>query len=84
MEIYGKVGGITGDGQNANLFNSASGVFNFDSRTGQYCRGTDGWTGSSGMVSFMASRNWTGETSSDGGSENRPDNFTIRIWKRTA
>lgn len=45
-------------------------------------------------ISFLASRTWTGNTSKngshshtvhdDGGSESRPENYTIRIWKRTA
>lgn len=45
-------------------------------------------------VSLQASRSWTGNTSengshshtvhNDGGSESRPENYTIRIWKRTA
>ena len=45
-------------------------------------------------ISFLASRTWTGNTSengshshtvhNDGGSESRPENYTIRIWKRTA
>ena len=45
-------------------------------------------------VSFLASKTWTGNTSengshshtvhNDGGSESRPENYTIRIWKRTA
>ena len=45
-------------------------------------------------ISFLASRTWTGNTSTngshshtvhnDGGSESRPENYTIRIWKRTA
>lgn len=41
---------------------------------------------------FTASRSWTGETSgpssgqsgSAGGNENRPANFTVRIWRRVA
>ena len=45
-------------------------------------------------ISFLASRTWTGNTSEngshshtvqdDGGSESRPENYTIKIWKRTA
>ena len=45
-------------------------------------------------ISFLASRTWTGNTSKngshshtvhdDGGSESRPENYTIKIWKRTA
>ena len=46
------------------------------------------------IISFLASRTWTGNTSEngshshtvhdDGGSESRPENYTIKIWKRTA
>ena len=45
-------------------------------------------------ISFLASKTWTGNTSKNGshshtvhdngGSESRPENYTIRIWKRTA
>ena len=45
-------------------------------------------------VTFAASRNWTGSTSengshshtvqAEGGNESRPENYTVRIWKRTA
>ena len=45
-------------------------------------------------ISFSASKTWTGNTSEngshshtvhdDGGSESRPENYTIKIWKRTA
>ncbi len=57
---------------------------------------SDGKSGASGNIQaakFQASRTWTGETSSngqhahtinsDGGTEARPMNYTVRVWKRT-
>lgn len=58
---------------------------------------SDGKSGDAGNIQaakFQASRTWTGETSSngqhahtinsDGGTEARPMNYTVRVWKRTA
>ena len=44
------------------------------------------WEGgkSSQTLNFDASRNWTGETSENGGVDARPTNFTHKIWVRTA
>ncbi len=55
-------------------------------------RGVDWNSDSSLIANFVASRTWTGKTSepsnddsgSTGDEETRPDNYTIRIWKRTA
>lgn len=55
-------------------------------------KGVDWNPNSSLIANFVASRTWTGETSgpsdnnsgSTGDAETRPNNYTIRVWKRTA
>lgn len=82
---------ITGGG----LWNDGSTYKDFGTRlTGAfYATGTNKWGNGSTVdqdnstVEFDASRNWTGETSSVGGSSahnNMPPYFAIYTWYRTA
>ena len=90
MEITGKIAGAP---CSSGYFkpNYAEGAF---SKVGWGWGKTEGvgWNNNTSLLAdFVASRTWTGNTSengshshtvhNDGGSESRPENYTIRIWK---
>ena len=89
MDITGQIAGAP-CGQN--LFNGgyANGAFSLVGWGYGKTKGVDWNNNSSLIANFFASRTWTGETSepsnqnseSTGDTENRPSNYTIRIWKR--
>ena len=91
MEITGQIAGAP---CGSNLFSSsyANGAFSLVGWGYGKTKGVDWNPDSSLIANFVASRTWTGNTSgpSDGNSgstgdaETRPNNYTIRIWKRTA
>ena len=91
MEIYGQIAGAPCANT---LFNAdyAKGAFNLVGWGYGKTEGV-GWNPNTSLIAdFYASRTWTGETSGPsllysefaGSDENRPANYTIRVWKRTA
>ena len=86
MEITGALSGTK------DIYNGASGAFtiNYDQDSRPHWEADK--TGTYANCSFVASRSWTGYTSeptndnsgSTGDTETRPDNYTIRIWKRVS
>ena len=91
MDITGQIAGAS---CSANHFQShyAAGAFSLVGWGYGKTQGNDWNSDSSLIANFVASRTWTGKTSepsddnsgSTGDTETRPENFTIRIWKRTA
>ena len=86
MEITGTLSGTK------DIYNGASGAFAISYDQGSRPRWEDDTQGTYANCNFAASRGWTGETSeptngcseNTGGTETRPSNYTVRIWKRTA
>ena len=86
MEITGTLSGTK------DIYNGASGAFTIDSDQDSRPHWQDDRENTYANCNFRASRSWTGETSeptndcseNTGGTETRPSNYTVRIWKRTA
>lgn len=77
MDITGTVT-VTQEDRDVDL--SPSGAFYQVTKWGDGC---DGARGAYYKYGFQASRTWSGYTSSNGGTEARPIDFTYKIWKRT-
>lgn len=72
---------ITGSYLEAGVVQSTAGAFYETVETwAQPVYGTN----TCNRVNFDASRSWSGSTSSEGGTETRPINYTVKVWKRTA
>ena len=104
FEIIGTVSFADVSTVDTGVVSAVSGAFEKSSRpsSGQFMQSVgSGYAQSANYIEFAASRNWTGESSSEApdtygaskqytdsnnnnANENRPENFTVKIWKRTA